>query len=193
LNVTRQAVSKWESGSSFPDMETLLQLCSILDTTPDRLLLEIEEQPPRRDDAREGTHRPSILFLVTCGFLTVAFVCGVILMTWGGGYGEAGAWTFLLSGILLSLILVIAWICRTASVRTEESQADALHAATHRRRARLLPFALFMMLLFLCGFLIFLLNMLSCSDTAIMGFGGGLMLLSLALFLAAWLWSGKRR
>lgn len=30
LGVSRQAVSKWESGSSYPDMEKLLQICKIL-------------------------------------------------------------------------------------------------------------------------------------------------------------------
>ena len=30
LNVTRQAVSKWESGESYPDMAKIIQLCKIL-------------------------------------------------------------------------------------------------------------------------------------------------------------------
>ena len=30
LNVSRQAVSKWESGSSYPDMEKIIQICGIL-------------------------------------------------------------------------------------------------------------------------------------------------------------------
>lgn len=33
LNVSRQAVSKWESGSSYPDMEKLLQICKVLNCT----------------------------------------------------------------------------------------------------------------------------------------------------------------
>ena len=30
LGVSRQAVSKWESGNSYPDMEKMLQMCKIL-------------------------------------------------------------------------------------------------------------------------------------------------------------------
>ena len=30
LGVSRQAVSKWESGNSYPDMEKMLQMCRIL-------------------------------------------------------------------------------------------------------------------------------------------------------------------
>lgn len=38
LKVSRQAVSKWELGSSYPDMEKLLQLCSVLNCTLDDLM-----------------------------------------------------------------------------------------------------------------------------------------------------------
>ena len=30
LGVSRQAVSKWEAGNSYPDMEKMLQMCKIL-------------------------------------------------------------------------------------------------------------------------------------------------------------------
>jgi len=33
LDVSRQAVSKWESGDSYPDMAKILQLCKVLDCT----------------------------------------------------------------------------------------------------------------------------------------------------------------
>ena len=33
LDVSRQAVSKWESGASYPDMDKFLQMCKILDCT----------------------------------------------------------------------------------------------------------------------------------------------------------------
>lgn len=38
LGVSRQAVSKWESGSSYPDMEKMLQICSILNCTLEDLM-----------------------------------------------------------------------------------------------------------------------------------------------------------
>jgi len=38
LGISRQAVSKWESGLSYPDMEKLMQLCKILNCTLDELL-----------------------------------------------------------------------------------------------------------------------------------------------------------
>ncbi|MBR3293347.1 MAG: helix-turn-helix transcriptional regulator [Oscillospiraceae bacterium] len=39
LNVSFQAVSKWENGDTLPDTALLLPLCDVLGTTADRLLL----------------------------------------------------------------------------------------------------------------------------------------------------------
>ena len=33
LEVSRQAVSKWESGSSYPDMEKMKKMCKVLNCT----------------------------------------------------------------------------------------------------------------------------------------------------------------
>lgn len=38
LDVSRQSVSKWESGASFPEMDTLLKLCDMFHTDLDTLL-----------------------------------------------------------------------------------------------------------------------------------------------------------
>ncbi|MGN0993029.1 MAG: helix-turn-helix transcriptional regulator [Bacilli bacterium] len=38
LGVSRQAVSKWESGSSYPDMEKMIEMCKILNCTLEDLL-----------------------------------------------------------------------------------------------------------------------------------------------------------
>ena len=38
LNISFQAVSKWENGDSLPDTSILLELCDVLNTTADKLL-----------------------------------------------------------------------------------------------------------------------------------------------------------
>ncbi len=38
LEMSRQAISKWESGSSYPDMGTIMQLCKILNCSLDELV-----------------------------------------------------------------------------------------------------------------------------------------------------------
>lgn len=38
LNMSRQAISKWESGNSYPDMNTMLKVCEVLNCRLDELL-----------------------------------------------------------------------------------------------------------------------------------------------------------
>src|SRR5574344_53653 len=38
LNMSRQAISKWESGSTYPDMNTIIELCKIFNCTLNELL-----------------------------------------------------------------------------------------------------------------------------------------------------------
>ena len=45
LNVSRQAVSKWEQGSSSPDTERLIQLAEILDTEVEYLATGVHPEP----------------------------------------------------------------------------------------------------------------------------------------------------
>ncbi len=44
LGVTRQSVSKWESGSSYPEMDKLISMCSIFDCSMDYLLNGTEKE-----------------------------------------------------------------------------------------------------------------------------------------------------
>lgn len=51
LDVSRQSVSKWESGASFPEIETLLKLCDMFHTDMDTLLRGSVEQSLSEDTA----------------------------------------------------------------------------------------------------------------------------------------------
>ena len=46
LNVSRQAISKWETGESLPDIDNILRLSSIFDVTTDYLLKTYNEETP---------------------------------------------------------------------------------------------------------------------------------------------------
>ncbi|MBQ2896589.1 MAG: helix-turn-helix transcriptional regulator [Oscillospiraceae bacterium] len=56
LAVSRQAVSKWEQGESYPEVEKLLQLCGALDVSMDELFAgELGDKGgPRRTEAAEA-------------------------------------------------------------------------------------------------------------------------------------------
>ena len=51
LDVSRQSVSKWESGTSFPEMDTLLKLCDMFHTDMDTLLRGSVEKSLSEDSA----------------------------------------------------------------------------------------------------------------------------------------------
>ena len=51
LDVSRQSVSKWESGMTYPEMETLLRLCDLFGTDLDTLLRGSAEQALAEDSA----------------------------------------------------------------------------------------------------------------------------------------------
>lgn len=46
LNVSRQAVSKWETGTAKPELDNILALCRILEVTPNELLSEPTQPAP---------------------------------------------------------------------------------------------------------------------------------------------------
>lgn len=74
LHITRQAVSKWESGTSVPDADTLVQLCSILGTSPNQLLLDWKE--PVQNSTNEAPAPNDRMFVISSVFLMFIFLCG---------------------------------------------------------------------------------------------------------------------
>lgn len=52
LQVSRQAVSKWESGKGYPEMEKLLYICQRYDATLNDLFEQGENEPISREFLR---------------------------------------------------------------------------------------------------------------------------------------------
>ncbi len=86
LGVSRQAISKWETGLTSPEMANIARLCEILETTPNRLM-GYEEKPPEPEfspyAAEEKPKRnwPKILVIILiCIFgLNLLAVAGGII------------------------------------------------------------------------------------------------------------------
>jgi len=55
LNITHQAVSKWERGESWPDIETVVRLSTLFDITVDDLLKGKKEKQSLREEAAVPT------------------------------------------------------------------------------------------------------------------------------------------
>ncbi len=78
LNVSRQSISKWESGASTPEVEKLITISEYFGVTLDYLMKDVEEGPPEKARSkRPGIHGWSIFGILLC-------IPGiVILILWG--------------------------------------------------------------------------------------------------------------
>lgn len=113
LGVSRQSVSKWETGQSVPDLDKIIKLADLFGVTTDYLLREAEQvsgeenKPEEPDRAGRRTLRSvqAAGILLTCfGLLLTA------LAAWAAGRGEMGhiELVMILLLVLPGLVLALA-------------------------------------------------------------------------------------
>ena len=119
LGVSRQAVSKWESGTSMPDMERIMELCKILDCNLDDLVDDgVIGSSVKKEDSKEniinsylkeglGFVTKSLNMFWSMRFrdkvkciIELLFIAIVIYLLWSGVY-------FVLTSIFSGLIRIL--------------------------------------------------------------------------------------
>jgi len=96
LSVTRQAVSKWESGQAMPEADKILQLADLFSVSCDQLLRDAEPEKQKMP-----LDLPLILRAV---FLMLIWVCGFVLLVISMFfYGE----TFEPNMVTLALVMML--------------------------------------------------------------------------------------
>ncbi|MBR5419466.1 helix-turn-helix transcriptional regulator [Candidatus Saccharibacteria bacterium] len=122
LEVTRQTVSKWETGQSSPDLDKVLPLCNLYGVTPDELLHdggsdEADELKAQRDAERaEELLEKSVAKKKTIGilsgvflyFVAIAFI--MVSIPFAGVNPIVAAAIFLLLLGLATLIIIFSAI-----------------------------------------------------------------------------------
>ena len=96
--VTRQTVSNWETGKSYPDIHSLLLLSALFDVSLDQLIkgdLETMKQEVNADDVK-AMNRDGVIFTV---LLAAVILLPVLLLKLFGWYGLIPE--FLLWGIAM--------------------------------------------------------------------------------------------
>ena len=81
LDVTRQSVSKWEGGQSFPEMDTLLRICDLYDVNLDTLLRGSVEESRVGDTAKYDAFMTRFAWrisLATAAIIAAVGVCGLL-------------------------------------------------------------------------------------------------------------------
>ena len=105
LDVSRQSVSKWEGGQSFPEMDTLLRICDLYDVNLDTLLRGSVEESRTADTAKYDAFMTRFARRVS---LAVAGVlAGLGLTALGEGFGLPDTMTGMLFLPVLTVCVVV--------------------------------------------------------------------------------------
>jgi transcriptional regulator with XRE-family HTH domain len=84
VGVSRQAVSKWESEQSIPDLEKIIALSEYFDVTTDYILRGIE--PAVKTHGANAALTSQILYIASTAFLAIGLFCA-----FGGWYEDQTA------------------------------------------------------------------------------------------------------
>lgn len=74
IGVSRQAVSKWETGEAMPDLEKLIALCNALDQNIEYLALGKGSVPSKKPSPKL---KPWVAILLSAVFLVAGFLIGL--------------------------------------------------------------------------------------------------------------------
>lgn len=82
IGVSRQAVSKWESDQSMPDLDKIIIISEYFDVTTDFILKGVEN-PPKAVESNKNNITSQILYIASTAFLAIG-----LLTAFGGWYAE---------------------------------------------------------------------------------------------------------
>jgi len=101
MGVSRQTVSKWESDTSFPEMEKLIQMCTMFGCTMDTLVRGDAEKEQATDSAGYDRQMNGFSKAMATGVFLI--LLGVSLLLFMGGFGVAAG---IAVSVLLAFIIV---------------------------------------------------------------------------------------
>ena len=110
LDVSRQSVSKWESGASFPEMDTLLRICDLYNVDLDTLLRGSVEESRVSDTAQYDAHMNR--FALRMALSISAIIAGVALIIL---LGNVLGLSEMMAAALFMMILTVAVVVIVAS------------------------------------------------------------------------------
>ncbi|KXT85137.1 helix-turn-helix domain-containing protein [Streptococcus panodentis] len=107
VNVSRQSISKWESGQALPELEKIVELSRIFQVTTDYLLLEESPKPEIKPVLSENEKDRYYKEVKSYGFWQVlsVFVSALAIFLFFAGSGFPAKFTML---VWLSFFLLMA-------------------------------------------------------------------------------------
>lgn len=137
LDVSRQSVSKWESGASFPEMETLLRICDLYQVDLDTLLRGSAEESSVSDTAQYDAFMNRFSKRVAGSVGAILFAVGVLCMLDGAAVSELLAVAGFLLVLTVAVVVLIVSGLQEEQFRRKhpviadfytEEEKDAFHA-----------------------------------------------------------------
>ena len=105
LDVSRQSISKWESNSTYPEMDKLLQMCELFSCTLDTLLRGDAENSSSEDTQDYDRHMNRFSKAITAGmgmiFLGVALLLALMGIGISGTISTMALMVFIIAGIMI--------------------------------------------------------------------------------------------
>ena len=108
LDVSRQSVSKWESGASFPEMDTLLRICDRYGVDLDTLLRGSVENTLVSDTVQYDKTMNRFTRQVTCSIGAIIATLGVVVLLVFAGLSEMLAGALFLLVVTISVVVLVA-------------------------------------------------------------------------------------
>ena len=108
LEVSRQSVSKWESGASFPEMDTLLRICDLYDVNLDTLLRGSVEESNVSDTAQYDSFMNRFARRISFSIGAIIAAIAVLMVFDVVGIHEMLSAAFLLLVITISVVIMVA-------------------------------------------------------------------------------------
>ncbi|EGP66364.1 DNA-binding helix-turn-helix protein [Streptococcus sp. oral taxon 056 str. F0418] len=107
INVSRQSISKWESGQALPELEKIVELSKIFQVTTDYLLIEESEKPEIKSILSENEKERYYKEVKSYGFWQVLsiFVSALAIFLFFAGSSFPAKFTAL---VWLTFFLLIA-------------------------------------------------------------------------------------
>ena len=109
--VSRQTISSWENGKTYPDVQSLLLLSAVFDVTVDALIKEdVATMEKKIQDARKDMARMALATVCT----TLLFAAAIVWLAWQqeAGWGDKVAPTLVL--VALTGVVAVATGIRLA-------------------------------------------------------------------------------
>ncbi|MBN1855674.1 MAG: helix-turn-helix transcriptional regulator [Dehalococcoidia bacterium] len=126
LHVTRQAVSNWETGKAFPDIDMLKRIATFIEVSVNDIIYDAAERKSKRIihsvSVKPVLYTPIAFFLLT--FLGYMVYGPLFERTFGGGVAETFLYPLYFGQIILATLLVLCTCIVVDEIRRHSSNDD---------------------------------------------------------------------